>query len=172
MDEIYLKKSKMRRQLNLAYEVYSMPSKKYIVRLSEEERNELNRLVKTGKAAAYKRQRAQILLKVDENRPNGGLQDKEVADSLDVGVATVERARRRLVEKGFESVLEREPQSGSRRPCLDGEQEAQLIALSCSEPPEGRNRWTLKLLAGQMVALEYVDSVCSETIRKTLKKTR
>lgn len=75
-----------------------MPSKKYIVRLSEEERNELNRLVKTGKAAAYKRQRAKILLKVDENRPNGGLQDKEVAQSLNVGVATVERARRRLVE--------------------------------------------------------------------------
>ena len=147
-----------------------MPSKKYIVRLSENERNELIRLVKTGKAAAYKRQRAQILLKADENRPNGGLQDRDIADSLEVGIATVERVRRRLVEKGFERVLEREPQSGSRQPRLDGEQEAQLIALSCSEPPEGHNRWTLKLLAGQMVALEYVDSVCSETVRKVLKK--
>ncbi len=147
-----------------------MPSKKYIVRLSENERNELIRLIKTGKAAAYKRQRAQILLKADENRPNGGLQDRDIAESLDVGTATVERARRRLVEKGFERVLEREPQSGSRQPRLDGEQEAQLIALSCSEPPEGHSRWTLKLLAGQMVALEHVDSVSSETVRKVLKK--
>ena len=147
-----------------------MPSKKYIVRLGENERNELIRLVKTGKAAAYKRQRAQILLKADENRPNGGLQDREIAESLDVGIATVERVRRRLVKKGFERVLEREPQSGSRQPRLDGEQEAQLIALSCSEPPEGHNRWTLKLLADRMVALEYVDSVCSETVRKVLKK--
>ena len=147
-----------------------MPTKKYIVRLSEDERQELTRLVKTGKAAAYKRQRAQILLKADESRPNGGLQDKAIAKWLDVGVRTVERMRRRLVEKGFEKVLEREPQSGSRQPRLDGEQEAQLVALSCSEPPEGHTRWTLKLLAGQMVALEYVDSVCSETVRKVLKK--
>ena len=149
-----------------------MSAKKYIVRLNEDERNELTRLVKTGKAAAYRRQRAQILLKADENRPNGSLQDKDIAESLDVGVSTVERVRRRLVEKGFEKVLEREPQSRSRQPCLDGEQEAQLIALSCSEPPEGHSRWTLRLLAGQMVALEYVDSVGRETVRKTLKKTR
>ena len=121
-----------------------MPSKKYIVRLSEDERREHTRLVKTGKTAAYKRQRAQILLKADENRPTGGLQDKTIAESLDVGVNTVERVRRRLVEKGFEKVLEREPQSGSRRPRLDGEQEAQLITLSCSAPPKGHNRWTLK----------------------------
>lgn len=148
-----------------------MPSKKYIVRLSEDERSELTRLVKTGKAAAYKRQRAQILLKADENNPGGHMQDKDIANSLDVGVATVERIRRRLVEKGFERVLEREPQSGSRRPRFDGEQEAQLIALSCSEPPEGHKRWTLKLLASQMVALEHVDSVSSETVRKALKKS-
>ena len=149
-----------------------MSAKKYIVRLSEEERNGLTRLVKTGKAAAYKRQRAQILLKADENRPNGGLQDKDIAESLDVGTSTVERARRRLVEEGFENVLEREPQSRSRPPRLDGEQEAQLIALSGSQPPQGHSRWTLKLLANQMVVLEHVDSVCSETVRKVLKKTR
>ena len=149
-----------------------MPAKKYIVRLCEDERNELTRLVKTGKAAAYKRLRAQILLMADENRPGGGLQDKEIAEFLGVGVATVERVRRRLVEKGFEKVLEREPQTRSRRRRLDGEQEAQLIALSCSEPPEGYKRWSLKLLAKQMVALEYVDSVCAETVRKALKKTR
>lgn len=148
-----------------------MPAKKYIVRLSEDERQELSRLVKTGKAAAYKRQRAQILLKADENRPKGGLQDKDIADSLDVGIRTIERTRQRLIDKGFEKVLEREPQTGSRPPRLDGEQQAHLVALSCSEPPEGCSRWTLKLLANQMVALEYVDSVCSETVRKVLKKT-
>ena len=149
-----------------------MSAKKYIVRLNEDERNELTRLVKTGKAAAYKRQRAQILLKSDENRPNGGCQDREIAESLDVGIRTVERVRHRLVEEGFEKVLEREPQSRSREPRLDGEQEAQLIALSCSQPPEGHSRWTLKLLASQMVSLEYVDSVGRETVRKTLKKMR
>ena len=147
-----------------------MPAKKYIVCLSEDERIELTRLVKTGKAAAYKRQRAQILLKADENGSDGGWQDKDIAKSLDVAVRTIERVRCRLVEKGFEKVLEREPQSGWRRPRLDGEQEAQLIALSCSKPPEGHSRWTLRLLADQMVMLEHVDSVCSETIRKVLKK--
>lgn len=147
-----------------------MPAKKYIVRLSEDERCQLTRLVKTGKSVAYKRQRAQILLQADENRSTGGLPDKAIAESLDVGVRTVERVRCRLVEKGFEKVLEREPQSGKRAPRLDGEQEAHLIALSCSQPPEGQNRWTLKLLAGQMVALNYVDSVCSETVRRVLKK--
>lgn len=147
-----------------------MPAKKYIVRLSEDERCQLTRLVKTGKSAAYKRQRAQILLQVDENRSTGGLPDKAIAELLDVGVRTVERVRCRLVEKGFEKVLEREPQSGKRPPRLDGEQEAHLIALSCSQPPEGHSRWTLKLLAGQMVALNYVGSVCSETVRRVLKK--
>ncbi|MBX2808888.1 MAG: helix-turn-helix domain-containing protein, partial [Cellvibrionaceae bacterium] len=107
-----------------------MPLKKYIVRLSADEQIALKRLVKTGKAAAYKRQRAQILLQADENRSGGGLQDKKIADNLGVGTATVERIRRRLVEKGFDKVLEREAQSGSRRRRLDGEQEAQLIALS------------------------------------------
>lgn len=147
-----------------------MPAKKYIVRLSEEERKELTSLVKTGKAAAYKRQRAQILLKADANRPDGGLQDKEIAQALDVGARTVERARQRLVEKGFQQVLEREPHRRRKAPRLDGEQEAHLVALSCSKPPEGRNRWTLKLLANQMVALDYVESVCPETVRKVLKK--
>jgi len=147
-----------------------MPAKKYIVSLSEDERKELTRLAKTGKAAAYKRQRAQILLKADVNRFDGGLQDKDIAKSLDVGIRTIERVRQRLVEKGFQKVLEREPHKSSRAPHLDGEQEAHLVALSCSEPPKGRNRWTLKLLANQMVVLEYVDSVCPETVRKVLKK--
>ncbi|SER00970.1 Homeodomain-like domain-containing protein, partial [Nitrosomonas sp. Nm51] len=124
-----------------------MPAKKYIVRLSKEECETLTKLVRTGKVAAYKRQRAQILLKANVNRFDGGLHDKEIAKSLDVGRRTIERVRQRLVEKGFHKVLEREPRKRSRAPRLDGEQEAHLVALSCSEPPNGRNRWTLKLLA-------------------------
>lgn len=147
-----------------------MPAKKYIVRLSKEEHEVLTKLVKTGKTAAYKRQRAQILLKADVNRSDGGLLDKDIAQSLDVGMRTIERVRQRLVEKGFEKALEREPSKRFRAPRLDGEQEAHLVALSCSEPPDGCNRWTLKLLAKEMVVLEYVDSVCSETVRKVLKK--
>lgn len=147
-----------------------MPAKKYIVRLSKEEHEVLTKLVKTGRTAAYKRQRAQILLKADVNRPDGGLLDKDIAQSLDVGMRTIERVRQRLVEKGFEKALEREPSKRFRAPRLDGEQEAHLVALNCSEPPDGRNRWTLKLLAKEMVVLEYVDSVCSETVRKVLKK--
>ncbi len=100
--------------------------------MSEDERNELKRLVKTGKIAAYKRQRAQILLQADEDRPKGGFQDKAIAESLDVGIRTIERTRQRLIEKGFGKVLEREPQTGTRPPCLDGEQQAHLVALSCS----------------------------------------
>ena len=147
-----------------------MPAKKYIVRLSKEEHKALTKLVKTGKVAAYKRQRAQILLKADVNRSDGGLHDKDIAQSLDVGIRTIERVRQRLVEKGFHKVLEREPCKSVRAPYLDGEQEAHLVALSCSEPPEGYSRWTLKLLAKEMVALEYVGSVCPETVRKVLKK--
>ncbi len=131
-----------------------MPAKKYIIRLSKEERKALTKLVKTGKAAAYKRQRAQILLKADVNRLDGGLQDKDIVKSLDIGSRTIERTRQRLVEKGFQKVLERESYKSSREPYLDGEQEAHLVALSCSEPPEGYNRWTLKLLAKEMMVLD------------------
>ena len=148
-----------------------MGAKKYIVRLSEEERGMLTRVVKTGKAAAYKRQRAQILLKADENNAQGGLKDKEIAELLEIGTATVERIRKRLIEKGIEQVLEREPQTNPRSRLLDGEQEAQLIALSCSEPPEGRKRWTVRLLAGKLIELNYVESICAETVRKALKKS-
>ena len=149
-----------------------MVAKKYIVRLSEEERGMLTRLIKTGKVAAYKRQGAEILLKADENHAQGKLKDKEIAELLEIGTATVERLRKRLVEKGIEKVLEREPQTKPRSRLLDGEQEAHLIALSCSEPPEGHKRWTVRLLAGQMIALNHVESVCAETVRKVLKKTQ
>lgn len=147
-----------------------MPEKKYIVRLSSTERKELRQLITTGKVAAHKRLRAQILLKADVGDEGPGWTDKTIADLLDVGHRTVERTRQRLVEKGLVNALERTPRQRSKSLRLDGEQEAHLVALTCGEPPAGRSRWTLKLLADQMVALDYVDSVCPETIRKVLKK--
>jgi transposase len=147
-----------------------MPAKKYIVRLSTDERQQLKKLVKTGKAAAYKRQRAQILLKSDIGPEGPGLRDIDIAAAVEVSYRTVERTRQRLVEHGIEKALERQVRKRSRAPRLDGEQEAYLIALTCSEPPEGHNRWNLRLLAKTMVALDYVDSVGAETVRQVLKK--
>ena len=147
-----------------------MPAKKYIVKLSKAERQELSALVKTGKAAAYKRQRAQILLKADIGPEGSGLKDSDIAVFIDVSHRTVERTRQRLVEQGLEKALEREVRQRSRTPRLDGEQQAHLVALVCSEPPEGCNRWSLKLLANKMVVLNHVDSVSPETIRQVLKK--
>ena len=89
-----------------------------------------------------------------------------------MNVSTVERLRQRFVEEGFEAALQRKEQKNRKAKTIDGRAEAHLVAMACSEPPEGRTRWTLKLLADRMVALEFVDSVCPETIRKTLKKTR
>ena len=147
-----------------------MPAKKYIVRLNKTERQKLSALVKTGKAAGYKRQRAQILLKADIGPEGPALKDRDIAESIDVSDRTVERTRQRLVEQGLEKALEREVRQRSKAPRLDGEQQAHLIALVCSEPPEGRNRWSLKLLANKMVILNHVESVSPETIRQVLKK--
>lgn len=147
-----------------------MPAKKYIVRLSVTERQQLNKLVKTGKIAAYKRQRAQILLKADIGIEGPGLIDKDIAVSLEIAPRTVERTRQRLVEKGLEKALERETRQRSRTLKLDGEQQAHLIALCCSEPPQGYNRWNLRLLSKTMVALDYVESISPETVRQVLKK--
>jgi len=147
-----------------------MSAKKYIVRLSQSERQHLLRLVKTGRAAAYKRQRAQILLQADIGPEGPGLKDIDIVTLLDVSCRTVERARQGLVEVGLEKSLERKVRQRSRNPRLDGEQQAHLIALTCSEAPEGYQRWNLKLLAKRMVELGHVDSICPETIRQVLKK--
>jgi transposase len=147
-------------------------AKKYRVRLQAEERDQLESIVKRGKEAARKRMHAHILLKADEGEFGSCWKDREIAKALDVSVMTVERVRERLVMQGLESALNpvKVDRSGQRR--LDGEQEAHLIALACSEPPEGRVRWTLQLLADKMVELEYVDSLSDETVRRTLKKNR
>ena len=147
-----------------------MPAKRYIVRLSLAERQQLIQLVKTGKAAAYKRQRAQILLNADVSPEGPGLKDETIAQNLGVCQGTVERLRKRFVEVGFDQVLERVRRQHSRPRCLNGEQEAYLVALSCSEVPQGHNRWSLRLLANKMVELNHVAHVSPETVGQVLKK--
>lgn len=145
--------------------------KKYVVRLSEEEREELDSLTRKGKGAAYRIKHANILLKADADGP--GWQDRQIAQAFSCHAATVARVRQRFVEEGLQRALGRRKQrSPSRAWLLDGEQEARLIALSCSQAPDGRARWTLRLLAGRLVELQIVDSICHETVRRTLKKTR
>ena len=148
-----------------------MPAKKYRVELSAVEREELSTLINKGKAAAYKRKHAEILLKADEDTNAPGWPDKRIAEAFDVGLRTVERVRQRLVEQGLQAAVERAKQKNRKAPKLDGEQEAHLVALACQEqPPEGYSRWTLRLLAERMVALDYVDELSYETVRRVLKK--
>lgn len=147
-----------------------MPEKRYIVRLSGEERERLLSLVKTGKAAAYRRLHAQILLKADIGPEGPGWTDAHISEALEVTTRTVERVRQRLVERGLEGALGRAVQRRRKAPKLDGAGEARLIALRCSAPPDGRQRWTLQLLADQLVVLGEVDSIALETVRQVLKK--
>jgi transposase len=145
-------------------------NKKYIVRLSDEERSQLTALTNKGKAAAYKIRHAHILLKADADGP--AWTDVKIAESFSVSVNTVLGVRQRLVEQGLEAALNRKQQDHpSRSPLLDGAGEARLIALRCSEPPAGHARWTLRLLAEQAVALEIVETISHETVRQALKKT-
>ena len=146
-------------------------AKKYRVRLTEEEQQELKSLVSKGRAAAYKQTHARILLLSDENQAGGAMKDQDIARVLRVGSATVERVRRRCVEEGPEAALERRQQLNRRRKKVDGKAEAHLIALACSQPPEGRVSWTLQLMADQMVQREIVESISRETVRRSLKKT-
>jgi len=142
------------------------------VRLTPSERAELEAILRRGKTAAHRQRHARILLKADESQKGGALKDREVAESVDVSVPTVERVRRIFVEHGLERALERKDPDRHYHRKLDAKGEAQLIALACEDPPEGRQRWTLKLLADKLVELEVVESIGVETVRSTLKKTR
>lgn len=147
--------------------------KKYTVTLTEEERTELHKLTNAGKGAARRLTHARILLKADAAPGGPAWIDTDIAEALDVSIATVERVRQRFVEEGFEAAMDRKPRlRPARQPKLDGRAEAHLIALACSAPPEGRTRWTLQLLADKLVELELVDTICDETVRRVLKKTR
>jgi transposase len=146
--------------------------KKYKVTLTTEERKSLQDLVAASKAGAKKSLHARILLKADASPGAPAWTDARIADALEVTTRTVERLRERFVEQGLEAALGRKkPDRPSRERTLDGKAEARLIALACSEPPAGRARWTLRLLADQLVELEIVDTVSTETIRRALKKT-
>jgi transposase len=153
--------------------------KVYVVRLSDEERKQLEDIVKKDelkhdgrKPSALKLTRARILLKADQAEGSPAYTDAEIAEALDVSAKTVFNLRQKWVELGLEQTLERRPQrSASRLPKLDGKAEAKLIACSCGPAPAGRSKWTLRLLADKAVELELAESISPETVRRTLKKT-
>src|SRR5437870_11813776 len=144
-------------------------NKKFIVRLSDEERGVCQEVIKKLKGSSQKVRRAQILLKADAD--GQGWPDSKIADAFNCRVQTIENLRKRLVMEGFELALDRKKRQEPPTPCkLDGEAEAKLIALRLGKPPAGYGHWTLQLLADELVALEVVDSISHETVRKTLKK--
>jgi transposase len=145
-------------------------NKTYIVRLTDDERQGLLQVTKSGKAAAYKIRHAHILLQVDANGPNWS--DEHVAKAFHCHGNTVRNVRQRFVEQGLEAALGRKKQeTPARQRLLDGAKEAHLIALRCRQPPAGQAKWTLQLLADQLVALDVVETISYETVRQTLKKT-
>lgn len=142
-----------------------MPAKKYIVELTVEEREHLQHLIRRGKPAARTVTRARILLKADE-----GCSDGQIVRALSTSLATVERVRQRCVEEGLENALKERPRRGAA-PKLRGRDEAHLIAVACSQPPLGRARWSLRMLADKAVELGWCESISHEAVRQTLKKT-
>jgi Homeodomain-like domain len=145
-------------------------NKKYIVRLSDEERNTCQQVIKQLKGSSQKVRRAHILLKADADGP--GWPDVQIAEAFNCRVQTIENLRKRLVTEGFELALSGKKRTEPPTPCkLDGEAEAKLIAMRLGKPPAGYGHWTLQLLADELVALEVIDSISPETVRKTLKKT-
>ena len=145
--------------------------KRYRVTLLESERDELRKLVSVGKSAAQKLVRARILLLADQADGGSARSDPEIVEALGCGRASVERVRKRFVEDGLDAALNPKPSRRVYERKLDGQAEAHLIALACSAPPDGRARWTLRLLSDRMVVLEHVEAVSYETVRRVLKKT-
>ncbi|HEX6985439.1 MAG TPA: IS630 family transposase [Planctomycetaceae bacterium] len=145
-------------------------AKRYRVTLTAEERDELEAMIRRGRADARKLAHARVLLQVDEADGSPGRIDRDVAAALDLGVRTIERVRKRFVEEGLEPALLPKPSKRVYARVLDGAQEAKLIALACSRPPDGKRRWTLRLLAEQVVELGYAEAVSYETVRRTLPK--
>ena len=147
-----------------------MPAYKYAVTLSPAQRQELKTLCGRGEISARKLSRARILLLADQNRPQGAMDDKQIHEILDVSQGTIRRVRKKCATGGLETALEELSRSG--RPLkFDGYQRAQITALACSEPPEGRSQWSLRLLADHLVELNVVDDISHETVGGILKKT-
>ena len=145
--------------------------KRYHVRLSETGRHALQKLVRSGKAPARALTHARILLKADEADAGPAWQDEQIAEALDTSVPTVERTRKRFIQGGLDDALYHRPPAKTKPRKLDGHAEAHLIALSCSEPPTGRDHWTLQLLADKFVELYHGPIISDELVRRTLKKT-
>ena len=145
---------------------------KYAVELTSEQRKELAQLVSKGKAAARKITHARVLLQANESKDGPAWTDKQISQAFGVHTNTIHGIRRRFVEHGLQAALERKKQEHpSRKSVVDGDVEAHLIALRCGDPPEGRNQWTLRLLADKLVELEIVPNISYETVRRALKKT-
>ncbi len=142
---------------------------KWIVRLTAAERTDLQRLVDEGKRAGSVLKRAWVLLQADADGP--GWKDPQIAEAYGTSLSTVHRIRQAFVEEGLDAALYRKKPTGRQYRKLDGAQEARLVALACSQPPTGRQRWTLQLLADRLVALKVVDTISGECVRTTLKKT-
>ncbi len=146
--------------------------KKYIVRLNDDERQQLATLIRKGSSPAQRLMKARILLKADVSEGGEGWSDNQIIDALETSPSMVYRVRKQLVEEGFEAVLSRKPRATPAvARIFDGEKEAKLIALACFEPPKGRARWTLRLLENKVVELNIVDRASDSTIGRTLKKT-
>jgi transposase len=145
--------------------------KKYPIILTQTEREQLKDLIAAGTAPARKLTHARILLKADQSPEGPAWVDEEVADAVEVSQPTVSRVRKQYFEEGMEAALNRRPPNREYHRKLDGEQEARLVALACSEPQEGQARWSLRLLADRMVELEVVEEISYQTVRRTLKKT-
>ncbi len=146
--------------------------KKYVVRLSGEERERLEALIRKGKSPARRLLKARILLKADISEVGAGWSDNRIVEALETSPSMVYRARKQLVEEGFEAVLSRKQRATPAiARIFDGEKEAKLIAIACGPKPQGRARWTLELLADRVVTLKIVDRCSRQTIMRTLKKT-
>jgi hypothetical protein len=148
-----------------------MPKKTFQVQLSLAERARLQTLVSNGSSTAHTHIHARILLKADEGPDGPAWTDAMISSALDVGMSTVARVRQTAVQEGLSAAVQRKLPKRVYARTLDGAAEAHLVALACSTPPEGAGRWSLRLLADQMVELDYVDTVSHETVRQTLKKT-
>jgi transposase len=145
---------------------------KHRVHLSEPQRLDLSKRIAAGRGSARELAHSRIILKTDEGPGGPGWRDEEIARALDVSTATIERVRRRFVADGLAAAVRRKPPAREYRRALDGEAEAHLVALSCSEPPTGKAKWSMRLLAERLVELRVVEAVSDETVRRVLKKTR
>lgn len=147
-----------------------MPGKRYKVTLTDEEREELTSIANKGKGNARRMRRARILLLADENRSDGAWKDADIAQALSSHRRTVERTREKCVKLGIEAALNHARPQKKKEKLLDGEAEARLVQLACSEAPDGHERWSLRLLADKLIELEVVETISHETVRTTLKK--